>query len=116
LSRLEIDRLRDIIEAMDKAENAVRGFSLDTFAEVDTLFAALCHYVLIVSEASRHIPTEKKAAFPEIEWRDIADTGNFIRHVYFKVSPARIWNTCQNEFPKQRPVIERMIAELNFDR
>lgn len=111
MTRAESDRLRDIIEAMDKAENAVGGLTFEIFQEVDTLFAALCHYVLVVSEASRHISEERKLAFPDIQWRDIADTGNFIRHVYFKVSAARLWNIYDKEFPKLRPIIEQMIRE-----
>jgi uncharacterized protein with HEPN domain len=49
LSRAEIDRLYDILEAIDRAEEAVGGLDAETFAGVEHLVAALCHYVLIIS-------------------------------------------------------------------
>jgi uncharacterized protein with HEPN domain len=115
MTRAESDRLRDIIEAMDKAENSVGGLTFDDFEGVDTLVAALCHYALVVSEASRHISEERKIAFPDVVWRAIADTGNFIRHVYFKISAARLWNIYEKEFPKLRPVVEQMIRESSSE-
>jgi uncharacterized protein with HEPN domain len=115
MTRAETDRLRDIIDAMNKAEKTLGGLTFDTFQEDDTLFAALCHYALVVSEASRHVSDEHKNAYPNIDWRAIADTGNFIRHVYFRVSAVRLWHIYEKEFPMLRPVIEELIRKLDAD-
>ncbi len=45
----------------------------------------------IISEASRHIPDDLKATAPDIPWRDVADIGNFLRHVYERTDPEIVW-------------------------
>ena len=101
-----------MLDAMDAAERVVRNLTVETFVETDAEFAALCYYILIVSEASRHIADDRRASFPAIPWRDIADTGNFVRHVYFRVNRERVWNIYDVHFPRLRPVVEKMIAEF----
>jgi uncharacterized protein with HEPN domain len=39
----------------------------------------------IISEASRHLPEDLKSMRPEIPWRQVADFGNVLRHIYFAV-------------------------------
>ena len=53
--------------------------------------AALERFLEIVSEASRHIPMELKAASPLIRWRRIADIGNHLRHAYQHVDVDILW-------------------------
>jgi uncharacterized protein with HEPN domain len=36
----------------------------------------------ITSEASRHLPDELKAQYPQIYWKEIAAIGNLLRHEY----------------------------------
>lgn len=112
MSRAEIDRLRDILDAISDTEDAVGGLSFETFVEVGPLIAALCHYILVISEASRHISEERKAQFPDIGWRQVADIGNLVRHVYFKVDPERIWNIYKNDMPRLRAAVLRMIEDF----
>lgn len=46
------------------------------------LRAALERFFEIISEASRHIPAERQAAYPHIPWKRIAGIGNILRHAY----------------------------------
>lgn len=65
----------------------------------------------IVSEASRHIPPDEKAAYPEVPWPDIAALGNIFRHEYQRVADPVVWHTATRSLPELRPVILRMMAE-----
>ena len=54
----------------------------------------------IISEASRHIPTDLQAAHPEIPWRSVADIGNVLRHGYDQIADHRIWAVVEQELEK----------------
>lgn len=73
--RRAISRLRRL---RDESDLALAPFSDDR--------ALVERFIEIVSEASRAIPDELKAAHPHLEWRRIADVGNHIRHAYHRVS------------------------------
>ncbi len=78
-SRSTRDRLLDVLDAIDKARTAV-GSRFATERAIE-----------IISEASRHIPDDLKATAPDIPWRDVADIGNFLRHVYERTDPKIVW-------------------------
>jgi uncharacterized protein with HEPN domain len=46
----------------------------------------------IISEASRHIPVDMKAKEPKINWRRLADLGNWLRHAYHRTDPGFLWD------------------------
>ena len=53
----------------------------------------------IISEASRHIPLDVKARYPEVPWPDVAAIGNILRHVYDRVDLRVLWETAVDEIP-----------------
>ena len=115
MSRSGADRLRDILDAIDRTQRALTGMTFDEFRDQDILHAALCHYVLIISEASRHVSDQQKADHAHIRWRQIADIGNLIRHAYFRVDPERLWNIYLDEMPLLRSVVVQMLRDQSSD-
>jgi uncharacterized protein with HEPN domain len=45
----------------------------------------------IISEASRRLPDEIKARYPDIPWRKVAGIGNVMRHDYDSVAAPVLW-------------------------
>jgi uncharacterized protein with HEPN domain len=67
----------------------------------------------IISEASRHIPSEIKLTQPSIRWASIAGIGNVLRHDYNEISNEVIWKVVQQELPLLKRVIETMATTLS---
>lgn len=65
-------RLNDIIRAIDGAEATIEGVAFETFQSVYHMARTVERSIEIVSEASRHIPPELKAQYPDLPWRQIA--------------------------------------------
>jgi uncharacterized protein with HEPN domain len=64
--------LRDILHHIDLATHFVEGFDRDTFrADLRSVYA-VTRCLEIISEASRRLPDELKARYPEISWRQIS--------------------------------------------
>jgi uncharacterized protein with HEPN domain len=103
--------LWDILDAIERTQRALKGMAFEEFRDQEILHAALCHYVLIISEASRHVSDQHKADRAHIRWRQIADIGTLIRHVYFRVDPELLWNIYLDEMPLLRSVVVQMLLD-----
>jgi len=66
----------------------------------------------IISEASRHIPSELKAKESVINWRELADLGNWLRHAYHRTDPDLIWAMVEDDLEPLRIFVERTAEEL----
>lgn len=75
------------------ARRFVSGLAYDAFAEDQRTQYAVTRCLEIVSEASRRLPDDLKAKYPEVPWDRIAGAGNVYRHDYEDVLPGILWNT-----------------------
>jgi uncharacterized protein with HEPN domain len=103
-------RLQDIKKAISAIRKLLSGKSLSAVQGDDDTQAALERYLERLSEASRHIPAEWKAEFPQIPWRQIADLGNFMRHGYDKVDLGVLWSIYDNDLDTLEPVIDQLLG------
>ena len=102
-------RLKDIKKAILRIRRLLAGKSLSELRENDDTQAAFERYLERLSEASRHIPADWKAEFPQIPWRQIADLGNFMRHGYDKVDLGVLWSIYENDLDALEPVIDKLV-------
>ena len=72
----------------------------------------LKRFIEIISEASRRIPDDLKAAEPEIPWPKIAGIGNVLRHDYQDVAPRAIWNVVVNDLTSLEAALSRMLTAV----
>ena len=68
--------------------------------------------VEIVSEASRHIPSDMKAGHPEVPWQNVADIGNILRHAYRAIDPHIMWKVATHDVAPLRKAVEQMLAQF----
>ena len=111
MARNHLPRLHDILQALDEVSKLTAGLDLPAYSSDFRVRRAVERCIEIVSEASRHIPEEEKAIFPDVPWRDVAGIGNILRHEYQRVADPVVWFTATRSLPELRPIIERMIAD-----
>jgi uncharacterized protein with HEPN domain len=79
-------RLRDIKQSIRQIRLLLAGKTFDDMFTDAVTRAAFERFLEILSEASRSVPESWKMAHgPEIPWREIANIGNVLRHIYRKV-------------------------------
>jgi uncharacterized protein with HEPN domain len=85
----EIDRLSqnllDIVENVEAALRFVKGVTKEEFVSDQMRRYAAVRALEIISEASRRVPEDIAALYPDIPWRKVRDAGNVYRHVYREV-------------------------------
>ena len=86
--------LADIGQAIDR----IQAYIVDgetAFHENKMIQDAVIRQLGIIGEAANHLSSETKAKAPEIPWRDVVDTRNFLIHAYALVDLAAVWDTVQ---------------------
>lgn len=104
-------RLEDIAEAIAEIQQAVFGADLQSFTRSWLLQRAVERGLEIISEASRGISEQSKAAHPDVPWAQIAGIGNILRHEYHRVEPAIIWNIIEAHLPSLARAAAALLAE-----
>lgn len=108
-------RLLDILDAIRGIDETLGGLTFDTYQSVWHLRRATERGIEIISEASRHIPTELKQRYPAIPWSEIAGIGNVLRHDYQRVADEIVWNVTQRHFEARRGAVEALLAQTPED-
>ncbi|MHB8529066.1 MAG: HepT-like ribonuclease domain-containing protein [Caulobacteraceae bacterium] len=85
-------RLEDIAEAIAGIEQTLAGVDFQAFSESWPIQRAVERGLEIISEASRALPEDLKAAHRSVPWPQIAAMGNILRHEYQRVEPLIVWN------------------------
>ena len=107
-----LSRLEDILDAIDETQRFTASMSFEDYVANPLVRRGVERCIEIVSEASRHIPAKRKAAHPEVPWRNIADIGNVLRHGYRLVDHKIVWAVAHDHLPALRTVVETMRQEI----
>jgi len=68
------------------AGDFIGGMTAEQFGADLKTFYAVTRCLEIISEAARRLRGPQQDRFPELEWRQIEDSGNVFRHQYQVVS------------------------------
>ena len=109
MSRIHIDYLRDMLENANRAIQFIEGMDFETFSEDDKTVYAVIRAVEIIGEATRNIPEEIRAKYPEIPWREVSDMRNKLVHRYFGINLEVIWQTLNEDLPMLAATIQEVI-------
>jgi uncharacterized protein with HEPN domain len=106
-------RLRDIIDAIQKIERYTRGMTRAAFAADDRTIDAVVRNLIVLGEASRHIPPAVETRHPEVPWEKMRGIRNVVVHEYFGVDAEILWQTARDDLPPLLPLLERVLCEAS---
>lgn len=93
-SRLYLD---DILGAVERIREYVRGMDYRMFTGDLKTQDAVIRNLEIIGEAARHLPVEMTEKAPTIEWPKITGLRNILTHEYFGVNLPIVWDVIQNK-------------------
>ena len=106
------DYLRDIVDAMGKAQQFVKNLSYKEFKEDDKTVFAVVRALEIVGEATKNIPNDIRNDHPQIPWKDMAGMRDVLIHDYFGADVETVWLTVTEKIPQVKPMIEKILEKL----
>ncbi|MDO8578516.1 MAG: DUF86 domain-containing protein [Dehalococcoidales bacterium] len=107
-------RLYHILDSACKAAVFVRGKSREDLDSDELLALALVRLLEVIGEASTGITERLRAKYPEIPWREMANTRNRLIHGYFDISYDLVWETITKELPPLTRRLKRIFKEENY--
>jgi len=104
VTRSEQERFADILAAIERCqgyESYLRGS--DHLAQM--AYDAVLRNLAVIGEAVRALPSETRAAMPEVPWASIAGLRNVVVHEYFRVNPELILDIVDHQLA---PLADRL--------
>jgi uncharacterized protein with HEPN domain len=100
--------VEDILNAIGNIEADTEGLDFSQFVADRRIRQLVERNIEIISEASRRLPDDDKAAEADIPWREIAGIGNIIRHDYGIVRPDILWGVLTQRLAPLKRAMERL--------
>jgi uncharacterized protein with HEPN domain len=109
-------RAQHIKDAIGEIRGGLKGMPLEVARASGLQWSGFLYELLIISEASRHLPEDWKSTFGAgIEWRPLADLGNRLRHSYQHNEAVILWSIYLNDLDPLEAAIDRMLAAHGED-
>jgi len=105
------DYIEDIINAMNKALQFVKGMSYDEFTKDDKTIFAVIRSLEVIGEAVKNIPETIREKYPEIPWKAMAGMRDELIHEYFGVSIPMVWDIIQSKLTDLKGVCLDLLNE-----
>ncbi|MFH1542472.1 MAG: DUF86 domain-containing protein [bacterium] len=100
------DYINDIINAINDIAEFTKGQDQTGFSVDKKTSFAVVRGIEIIGEAAKNIPSDVKAKYPEIPWKELAGMRDKVIHGYFGVDLSVIWQTAKNDLPPLLPIFK----------
>lgn len=107
-----IHHIRDCIQ---KIITYTENISEDEFLSTSLIHDAVIRNFEIIGEATKHLSSELKLKYPEIEWKKIAGLRDKLIHGYIGVDLWAVWAVVTDIIPKFKDQVEEIIVREESD-
>jgi uncharacterized protein with HEPN domain len=113
MSNHNADYLRDILQELDDIA-AFTADGKDAFmADVKTQKAVIRSYE-VIGEICKRLPADLRAAYPQVDWRNLITFRDFLAHNYELIGLRYVWDAVE-DLPTLRAAIEALLGSLDED-
>ena len=106
-------RLQDILDNIEAVRRFIDGLDFEAFVADQRTIYAVTRALEIISEASRRLPEDVKAAHSNINWKAVAAAGNIYRHEYEVVDRAVVWHTATMDLDHLEGIVRQELARID---
>jgi uncharacterized protein with HEPN domain len=102
--------IRDCLAEIKILHEIAARMTLEMFRMDPIVRRAAAYAIQSISEAVRYLPDDWLADFPTEPWEQIKGIGNRIRHEYFRLDDAILWEIIATDTHALKVVMEAMLV------
>ena len=100
-----------MLSAIARAEDVISSMTFSQYEQHKLAPLAIERLLQIITEASIHLTEKDRALCPGVEWRDMRNLGNRLRHAYHAIDTEQLWNIVRQDLPALKAAVERALRE-----
>jgi len=104
--RDDLQRLRDIADAIEKIEKYTMG-GREAFDREDWIQVWVVHHLQINGEAARGLSDAKKERLGDVPWRQVVGMRHILVHQYFEIDRDLVWSVVGEHLPLMKAAVMR---------
>ncbi|MCP4652017.1 MAG: DUF86 domain-containing protein [Candidatus Omnitrophica bacterium] len=105
--------IEDILGAMNRIEEYIKGLSYEDFSENEMVEDAVIRKIEIIGEAARNVPEDIKEKYQNIPWKKMVGLRNITIHEYFGVDLDIVWEIITKNIPETKVDIQNVLEDMN---
>ena len=103
--RIYLEHILECIDRLQRYTEDGRG----VFLEPGIVQDAVLRRLQTLAETTQRLPEDRKAAHPDVPWREIAGFRNVLVHDYLGIDVEQVWSILVHDIPPLREQIEAML-------
>jgi uncharacterized protein with HEPN domain len=104
-------RIEHILDAIAKIQRYTTGLTETSFVANSMAVDAVIRNFLVIGEATRHVPPDIQARYPEVPWALMQGMRNVLVHDYDAVKLDVVWRTVQEKLPPLVDPLRKILQE-----
>jgi len=105
--------LHDILQAAEAIRDFTQRMSCEAFVDDDRTFSAVLYKFAVMGEATKLLPEQIRAEYPDIPWRSIAGLRDKVIHGYIGVDYELLWETITKKIPRVIDGLHTILDDAN---
>ena len=115
MKRIYLDYVLDIIHEIDIIKKATSDIEREAFDDDEIIQRAVVACLINIGEATKLIPEEVKARFPDIPWKNLSGMRDKLVHHYFGIDLDIVWTVAATEAPKLQEQVRKILMTVESD-
>ncbi|MDQ3398518.1 MAG: DUF86 domain-containing protein [Deinococcota bacterium] len=111
MSRSPLEYLRHILDEASYLLEVSHALDKEAFLGDATLKRAFVRSLEVIGEATKQLPDELRAAYPEIAWRALAGMRDKLIHHYFGVDYELVWDVVVGKIPTLKEQVAHILEQ-----
>jgi uncharacterized protein with HEPN domain len=104
-----LEYLRHIVAEADYLAEQTASLDKDDFLRSQTLRRAFVRSLEVIGEATKKLPDEFRARYPQVEWRAMAGMRDRLIHGYFGVDHDLVWEVVTQKVPDLQIALRQIL-------
>jgi uncharacterized protein with HEPN domain len=107
--RNDATSLRQMLDHTREIRGLVEGRTLGDVRSDRKLQLSLLHLLSVLGEAAGRVSEGFRSEHPELPWREMTGTRNWLIHAYDRANLETVWRTSTEDIPRLVDDLERLL-------